>query len=41
MTGESFPAIRTPDQRIRVFVSSTLRELTDERRAAGEALQRW
>jgi hypothetical protein len=25
--------IRTPDQRIRVFVSSTLRELADERRA--------
>ena len=33
MTGGLGPAIRTPDQRIRVFVSSTLRELADERRA--------
>jgi hypothetical protein len=41
MTGESFPAIRTPDQRIRVFARSTLREPADDRRAAGEALQRW
>ena len=28
------PAIRTPDQRLRVFISSTLRELADERAAA-------
>ncbi|HEX5856805.1 MAG TPA: DUF4062 domain-containing protein [Microbacterium sp.] len=31
--------IRTPDQRIRVFVSSTLRELEAERRAAREAIE--
>ncbi|WP_243075591.1 DUF4062 domain-containing protein [Microbacterium sp. SS28] len=31
--------IRTPDQRIRVFVSSTLRELSDERRAARTAIE--
>src|SRR5215469_4998584 len=31
-------AIRTPDQRLRVFVSSTLRELAAERRAAGRAV---
>jgi hypothetical protein len=29
--------IRTPDQRLRVFVSSTLGELADERRAASRA----
>jgi hypothetical protein len=36
------PSIRTPDQRVRVFVSSTLAELADERaavRAAVEALR--
>ena len=32
------PVIRTPDQRIRVFVSSTLDELADERAAAREAI---
>ena len=32
--------IRTPDQRIRVFVSSTLRELADERRAVRAAIER-
>jgi predicted ATPase len=32
--------IRTPDQRLRVFVSSTLQELADERQAAKEAIQR-
>ena len=32
--------IRTPDQRIRVFVSSTLRELTQERAAARAAIER-
>jgi predicted ATPase len=30
--------IRTPDQRVRVFVSSTLQELTGERRAARDAV---
>ena len=40
MTGASRPAIRTPDQRIRVFVSSTLRELADERKAARAAIER-
>ncbi len=32
--------IRTPDQRLRVFVSSTLQELADERAAGKEAIQR-
>ena len=32
-------SIRTPDQRIRVFVSSTLDELADERHAAREAIE--
>ena len=32
------PAIRTPDQRVRVFVSSTLNELAAERAAAREAI---
>jgi len=32
--------IRTPDQRLRVFVSSTLQELTDERAASRDAIQR-
>ncbi|GAA1982190.1 ATP-binding protein [Microbacterium pumilum] len=32
--------IRTPDQRLRVFVSSTLRELADERRAVRTAIER-
>jgi predicted ATPase len=32
------PLIRTPDQRLRVFVSSTLQELADERLAAREAI---
>src|SRR5262249_36745712 len=31
--------IRTPDQRVRVFVSSTLQELADERAAAKAAIQ--
>jgi predicted ATPase len=31
--------IRTPDQRLRVFVSSTLQELADERAASKEAIQ--
>ncbi len=33
-------SIRTPDQRLRVFVSSTLQELADERQAAREAIVR-
>ena len=32
--------IRTPDQRLRIFVSSTLKELERERRAAREAIER-
>ncbi len=40
MTGAHRPVIRTPDQRIRVFVSSTLRELAEERRAARSAIER-
>lgn len=40
MTGVVGPVIRTPDQRIRVFVSSTLRELAEERRAARAAIER-
>jgi predicted ATPase len=34
------PAIRTPDQRVRVFISSTLDELATERAAAREAIGR-
>src|ERR1700709_2072124 len=33
-------AIATPDRRVRVFVSSTLEELSDDRRAAREAITR-
>ena len=40
MTGAHPPVIRTPDQRLRVFVSSTLRELAEERRAARAAIER-
>ena len=40
MTGDTRPVIRTPDQRIRVFVSSTLHELSGERRAARVAVER-
>ena len=40
MVSRHRPVIRTPDQRIRVFVSSTLRELADERRAARAAIER-
>ncbi|MEJ2050893.1 MAG: DUF4062 domain-containing protein [Calditrichota bacterium] len=32
------PVIRTPDQRLRVFVSSTLKEMAAERKAAREAI---
>ncbi|MGH1548397.1 DUF4062 domain-containing protein [Leifsonia poae] len=34
------PVIRTPDQRLRIFVSSTLKELAAERRAARSAIER-
>ena len=34
------PVIRTPDQRLRVFVSSSLRELAAERQSAREAVTR-
>ena len=33
-------AIRTPDQRLRIFVSSTLKELAPERRSARAAIER-
>ena len=33
-------AIRTPDQRVRVFISSTMQELSDERAAARDAVTR-
>jgi hypothetical protein len=32
-------AIRTPDQRLRVFVSSTLQELAPERQAVRDAIE--
>src|SRR6188472_140049 len=40
MTGEqgSTTVIRTPDQRLRVFVSSTLAELAEERAAVARAI---
>jgi hypothetical protein len=37
--GAQWSAIRTPDQRLRVFVSSTLEELTAERGAARAAIE--
>ena len=37
--GKSDIKIKTPDQRIRVFVSSTLRELAEERKAARNAIE--
>jgi predicted ATPase len=40
MPGESAPEISTPDRRVRVFVSSTLQELADERRAVRTAITR-
>jgi predicted ATPase len=40
MTGGPGATIRTPDQRLRIFVSSTLRELETERRAARAAIER-
>ena len=43
--GEELAAARaemilTPDQRVRVFISSTLQELAEERAAARRAIQR-
>jgi predicted ATPase len=38
-TGEGEGAIRTPDQRLRVFVSSTLAELAEERAAIRTAIE--
>jgi predicted ATPase len=40
MTAGESDAIRTPDSRLRVFVSSTLKELSDERRAARAAIEK-
>jgi len=39
MSGSARTAIRTPDQRLRVFVSSTPQELADERAAAAQAVR--
>ena len=39
-SGRSPSLIRTPDQRLRVFVSSTLRELADERSRVDAAIER-
>src|SRR5512137_2618163 len=38
MTDSKSLHIRTPDQRLRVFISSTLQELADERAAARAAI---
>src|SRR5438093_1885060 len=38
--GGTPPVIRTPDQRLRVFISSTLQELREERAAARDAVMR-
>ena len=38
--GTPSAAIRTPDQRLRVFVSSTLKELADERKAVRSSVER-
>ncbi len=40
MTDQGAAVIRTPDQRLRAFVSSTLQELAEERAAAREAILR-
>ena len=39
VTSSTGPRIRTPDQRLRVFVSSTLRDLADERHAVQRAIE--
>jgi hypothetical protein len=36
--GQEKAVIRTPDRRLRVFVSSSLDELADERRAVARAI---
>jgi len=38
MTAHATRIIRTPDQHLRVFVSSTLQELSEERSAARKAI---
>ena len=38
LSGDRRAVIRTPDQRLRVFISSTLQEVADERVAAREAI---
>src|SRR5437660_8923851 len=38
MTDRGTAVIRTPDQRLRAFISSTLQELADERAAARDAI---
>ena len=40
MIDQPHDTIRTPDQHLRVFVSSTLRELADERQAVRSAIER-
>ena len=39
MSDSTTHVIRTPDQRLRVFVSSTLQEVADERKAARQAIE--
>src|SRR5512143_3553732 len=39
MSDPSTPIIHTPDQRLRIFVSSTLQELAEERKAARDAIE--
>ena len=39
MSNSGSRIIRTPDQRLRVFVSSTLQEVADERKAARAAIE--
>src|SRR5512141_2491801 len=39
MSDPSTPIIHTPDRRLRIFVSSTLQELAEERKAAREAIE--
>src|SRR5918996_696308 len=38
-TSQTIPHIKTPDQRLRVFVSSTVKELAAERRATTKAIE--
>jgi len=39
MTAPGSPVIRTPDQRVRVFVSSTIQELAQERTVATRSIR--